>query len=325
MSPEITEHVQHVPVDVADETRAFNVRLEDTLRTLTPVTAMPAAQVRAERREGKGVFPAPVFLPDLTDIEVPGRAGPVKLRVARPPRRVSPRGVYLHIHGGGWMLGAADCQDTALAELAASVSVVVVSVDYRLAPEHPFPAGVDDCEDVASWLVERGADVLGTPPRFSIGGESAGAHLAVLTLLRLRARTAFIAANLVFGDYDLSLTPSARFWGERNLVLSTPIIEHFVSSFVPGRSPAELRAPHISPLYADLRGLPPALFTVGTLDPLIDDTVLMAARWRAAGNSRELRIWPDGVHGFNAFPIGLARLANAEQFAFLDRAYAAAT
>ena len=216
---------------------------------------------------------------------------------------------------------------TSLAEIATAVGVIVVSVDYRLAPEHPFPAAVDDCEDVASWLVERGADVLGARPRFSIGGESAGAHLAVLTLLRLRDRaepsTAFLAANLVFGDFDLSLTPSARAWGDRVLVLSTPIIEHFVSSFAPGRSLEELRAPHISPLYADLRDLPPALFTVGTLDPLIDDTLQMAARWRAAGGSRELRIWPDGVHGFNAFPIGLARLANAAQLAFLDRSYAA--
>ncbi|CAN5922702.1 hypothetical protein BH11GEM2_BH11GEM2_36900 [soil metagenome] len=325
MAPEITEHVS---ADVADETRAFNAQLEDRLRGMPPVTVVPAAQVRAARREGKGMFPAPVFLPDLTELEVPGRTGPVKLRVARPPRSVSPRGVYLHIHGGGWMLGAADLQDAALAALAAAVGVVVASVDYRLAPEHRFPAGVDDCEDAASWLVERGADVLGTPRRFSIGGESAGAHLAVLTLLRLRDRaepsTAFIAANLLFGAFDLSLPPSARAWGERNLVLSTPIIEHFVSSFVPGRSADELRAPQISPLYADLRDLPPALFTVGTLDPLIDDTVQMAARWHAAGGSRELRIWPDGVHGFNAFPIGLARLATAAQFAFLDRIYAAA-
>ncbi len=327
MSPEITEHVQQVSADVAAETRAFNARLEDMLRTVPPVTDVPAPLVRAARREGKGTFPAPVFLPDLTELEVPGRAGPVRLRVARPPRGVSPRGVYLHIHGGGWMLGASDQQDTALTELATAVGVVVASVDYRLAPEHPFPAGVDDCEDVASWLVERGAEVLGAPPRFSIGGESAGAHLALLTLLRLRDRsepsTAFIAANLVYGAFDLSLTPSARGWGARNLVLSTPIIEHFVSSFVPGRSPDELRAPHISPLYADLRDLPPALFTVGALDPLLDDTVQMAARWHAAGRSRELRVWPDGVHGFNAFPIGLSRLADAAQFAFLDRLYAA--
>lgn len=79
----------------------------------------------------------------------------------------------------------------------------------------------------------------------------------------------------------------------------------------------------ISPLYADLRDLPPALFTVGTLDPLLDDSVQMAARWQAAGNSRELRIWPDGIHGFNAFPTGLARLANDVQFSFLDEIYAA--
>lgn len=332
MYPELTEHLQQVPADVAEETRAFNARLEDTLRALSPVTAVPAAVVRAERRAGRGIFPAPVFLPDLIDMEVPGRAGPVKVRVARPPRNgdgsTSPRGVYLHIHGGGWMLGASDLQDTALAELATAVGVVVVSVDYRLAPEHPFPAGGDDCEDVARWLVERGADVLHAPARFSIGGESAGAHLSVLTLLRLRDRskpgTAFIAANLVFGAFDLSLTPSARSWGKRELVLSTPTIQHFVSSFVPGRSVEELRAPHISPLYADLRDLPPALFTVGTLDPLLDDSVQMAARWHAAGNGCELRVWPDGIHGFNAFPITLARLANDAQFSFLDGIYTAA-
>ncbi|MDB4963579.1 MAG: Alpha/beta hydrolase fold-3 domain protein [Myxococcales bacterium] len=326
MSAEITDHLQHVSAEVAEETCVFNARLEDTLRTLPPVTVVPAPRVRAARRLGKGTFPAPVFLPDLHDLEVPGRAGPVKLRVARPTRDMTPRGVYLHIHGGGWMLGASDLQDPALAELATAVGVVVVSVDYRLAPEHPFPAAIDDCEDAARWLVERGAEMLGAPARFSIGGESAGAHLAVLTLLRLRDHrpgSAFIAANLVFGAFDLSLTPSARDWGDRNLVLSTPIIEHFVSSFLPGRSAEELRAPELSPLYADLRDLPPALFTVGTLDPLLDDSVRMAARWHAAGGSRELRIWPEGVHGFTAFPISLARLADAAQFTFLDRIYAA--
>ncbi len=321
--PAITEHLERVPADVAAETRAFNARLEEQLSTQPPVDSVPPALVRAARRAGKSIFPAPVLLPEMTEIAVPGRAGPVRLRVARPTGCVTPRGVYLHIHGGGWMFGAADFQDTALVDLANAVGVVVASVEYRLAPEHPYPAGVDDCEDAASWLLEHGAAVFGTPSRFSIGGESAGAHLAVLTLLRVGRADAFSAANLVYGAFDLSMTPSQRAWGDRNLVLSTPIIEYFCASFVPGLLLEDRRAPHISPLYADLRGLPPALFTVGTLDPLFDDSILMARRWRAAGGHSELRIWPDAVHGFTSFPLGIARLADAAQFEFLARAHRA--
>ena len=140
-------------------------------------------------------------------------------------------------------------------------------------------------------------------------------------MLRLRdrhgIRGAFRAANLVFGAYDLSLTPSGRRWGERNLVLSTPILEYFVAAFLPGAGREACRDPELSPLYFDLRELPPALFTVGTLDPLLDDSLFMEARWRAAGNRAELRVWPDAIHGFVAFPLPMANAANAAQYAFL--------
>ena len=313
--------IEPVTPEVAAETRAFNDRLEATLARIPSAHTVPPALVRAGRRAGKGPFPAPVFLPHLRDLEIPARAGPLRLRVARPPSAA--RGVYLHMHGGGWMLGAADLQDPDLTALAAATGLVAVSVDYRLAPEHPFPAGPDDCEDAARWLLAHGPRVLDAPPIFTIGGESAGAHLAVLTLLRLRDHgdlaRAFRAANLVYGAYDLSLTPSQRAWGDRNLVLSRPLIEYFADAFVPGRSLEQRRVPEISPLYADLRGLVPALFTVGTLDPLLDDSLFMATRWRAAGNHGELRVWPDAVHGFNAFPLALARLADAAMFEFIAR------
>ena len=132
----------------------------------------------------------------------------------------------------------------------------------------------------------------------------------------------FCAANLVFGAYDLSLTASQRLWGERNLVLSRPLIDYFAGAFAPGRSLEERRAPEISPLYAELRGLVPALFTVGTLDPLLDDSLFMASRWWVAGNDCALRVWPDAVHGFNAFPIGVTRLATAAVYEYLRRALA---
>ncbi len=235
-------------------------------------------------------------------------------------------GVYLHLHGGGWTIGAADPQDPLLAQLARESGLVVASLEYRLAPEHPYPCGPDDCEDAALWLLERGAAELDAPGALAIGGESAGAHLAAVTLLRLRDRhgaAGFRAANLVYGTYDLGGTPSRRAADAETLVLTDSSMTWFTENFVPGLDGEQRRDPSISPLYADLRGLPPALFTVGTLDPLLDDTLFMAARWQAAGNDAELLAYEDAVHGFNAFPTGLARAANAAQVDFLRRMCAA--
>ncbi|HEY1550603.1 MAG TPA: alpha/beta hydrolase, partial [Kofleriaceae bacterium] len=122
-----------VPDEVAREAIAFNAQLEALLASQPSLHTLAPALVRAGRRAGKGVFGAPVFLDDATWID----AGGVKLRVIRPAK---PRGVYLHVHGGGWMLGGADMQDVALRELADATGLVVASVEYRLAPEHPFPA-----------------------------------------------------------------------------------------------------------------------------------------------------------------------------------------
>jgi acetyl esterase/lipase len=232
--------------------------------------------------------------------------------------------VYLHVHGGGWALGAADMQDVALREIARGTGLTAVSVDYRLAPEHPYPAAADDCEDAALWLLDHGAADLGAPPRFVIGGESAGAHLAVLTLLRLRDRHgrggAFHAANLVFGAFDMTRLPSHLLWGDRNLVLSAKIMRFFGNAFLPGMSEEARRSPDVSPLFADLRGMPPAIFTVGTQDPLLDDSLFMAARWSVAGAPAELRVWPEAIHGFTAFPTAMTRAAVAAQIAFMAAA-----
>jgi acetyl esterase len=305
-----------------EEARAFNAQLEALIATQPLVYTQPPDVARQTRREGRGIFPAPVFLEEARDIEVAGRRGPIKVRLIRPDRK--PAGIYLHIHGGGWTLGAHDLQDPALKLLANETGLCAASIDYRLAPEHPYPAAPDDCEDAVRHLLEHGAELLDAPARFAIGGESAGAHLAVVTLLRLRDRhgmkNRIAAANLVYGAYDLNGTPSATLWGERNLVLSTPIIQWFTSNFLPGSSFEQRRDPDISPLYARLGEMPPALFSVGTMDCLIDDSLFMAERWRAAGNQAEVAVYPEGVHAFNAYPTALARKCNARQFEFLRHA-----
>ena len=301
-----------------EETRQFNARLEELLASLPPVNVLGAVETRRARAEGRSIFPPSVVLPEGRNRLVPGRAGDVGVRVFLP-REVT--GVFLHVHGGGWVLGGADQQDVSLWRLATEARQAVVSVDYRLAPEHPYPAGLEDCEDAALWLVEHARSEFGTSS-LSIGGESAGAHLAVLTLLKLRdrhgVRDAFGAASLVFGCYDLSMTPSQRRWGERYLVLSGPVMRWFTEQFLPDVDPEALRSPEISPLYADLAGLPPAQFVAGTLDPLLDDSLFMAARWEAAGNESRLLVYPEAVHGFTAFPIQVAEQANQARIDFLS-------
>ena len=313
-----------VAEDALAETRAFNAELERQLAARPPAHAVPVEVTRRQRRDGTGIFPAPTYLPDRArELSIDGRAGAIGLRVIAPQGRTAV-GAYLHIHGGGWALSAADLQDVVLAELADATGLCVVSVDYRLAPEHPYPAGPDDCEDAALWLLGEGLSELGLPPLATLGGDSAGGHLSAVTLLRLRDRHAitgaFAAANLIYGAFDLSMTPSQRNWGERNLILSTPTIAWFADMFLPGMELEARRDPDVSPLYADLRDMPPALFTVGTLDPLLDDTLFMEARWRAAGARTELRVWPEAIHGFNVFPLKVTAAARAEQYAFLRAA-----
>jgi acetyl esterase len=291
------------------EARAFNAELERLLAGMAKVQELPPEVTRQARREGRGILPPPVFLENARMIEANG----VPARMFEPPE---PRGAYLHFHGGGWTIGAADLQDPYLWALAEATRLTVVSVEYRLAPEHPYPAGPDDCEQAALWALDE------LDGRLTIGGESAGAHLAVVTLLRLRDRHAisprrFAAANLVFGAYDLTGTPSRLLWGDRELVLSSPLMDWFADCFLPGMPDRQRKQPDVSPLYAELHDLPPALFTCGTMDPLLDDSVFMHARWSAAGNEARLSLWEEGAHAFVAYPLELARRSLAEQYAFL--------
>jgi acetyl esterase/lipase len=258
-----------------------------------------------------------VFSARATTRTIPGPGGHViPLRIIVP---ASPRGVYLHLHGGGWTLGGADMQDPMLERLADATGLAVVSVEYRLAPEDPYPAGPDDCEAAAAWLVQNARAEFGSDA-LTVGGESAGGHLAAVTVIRMRDRhgyTGFRGANLVYGAFDMSMTPSQRQFGETRLVLRTSDIVQFANAFLPAIT--ERRDPDISPLFAELKGLCPALFSVGTSDALLDDTLFMYGRWLAAGNAAELAIYPGGAHGFTLFPNRLAEQAEARMVAFLQR------
>jgi acetyl esterase/lipase len=299
---------------ISEETRSFNEQLVKLLTPMPEWWDVGAQTVRDSRARGEGIFPLAPKSARARTITIEGKGGKIPLRIVAPQ---NPKGVYLHIHGGGMVLGAADLQDPMLERVNERAGLACVSVEYRLAPENPYPAPPDDCETAAMWLAknakaEFGCEVL------AIGGESAGATLSAVTLLRMRDRhgfTGFRAANLVYGAYDVSMTPSQKQFGNERLVLRTLDIEKFMGAYLPGVR--DLRHPDISPLYADLKGLPPALFTIGSRDALVDDSLFMYARYIAAGNRAELAIYPGGAHGFNFFPIAIAGQANARMDAFL--------
>jgi acetyl esterase/lipase len=296
------------------ETSAFNEKIEKELSAIRPLYTHEPQVIRDARDAGFSVFGPIKHLDDVDDRVISGLDTDVRLRVYIPEQVT---GVYLHIHGGGFVLNRARYYDELLVNTGSACKVAVVSVDYRKAPENPYPVGLNDCETAALWLVENCGSEFGTE-KMMIGGESAGANLSVTTLLRMRDRhgyRGFCGAVLNYGAYDLTLTPSARRWGERNLILTTKLIEWFHEKYA---SAEKYSDPDLSPLYADLDDLPPALFTIGTLDPLIDDTMFMHMRWLAAGNRSQLAVYPGGIHAFNAFPIELARKANAKINEFIN-------
>ncbi len=305
------------PEAISAETRAFNEAVVKLISKMGNWWEIGAQNVRDAVARGEGMFPPVPKSERARTMTIAGKGGhQVSLRVLAPD---NPKGVYLHLHGGGWVLGASGLQDVMLERIGRNAGLAGVSVEYRLAPENPYPAGPDDCEAAALWLAKNAKAEFGTGV-LAIGGESAGANLAAVTLVRMRDRhsfTGFAAANLVYGAYDISMTPSQKLFGDYRLVLRTIDLEKFSEAYLTGTSREKWRDPDISPLYADLKGLPPALFTVGTSDALLDDSLFMYARWTSAGNPAELAVYPGGAHGFNAFPLSLAKEANERVDEFL--------
>src|SRR5262245_30110628 len=294
--------------DLRAEARALTPSVVEAMQLTGPPGEDLAAKLARIRQGIAELVPAS---PDGVDEVVGG----VPVRVFH---HAEPRGTYLQIHGGAMMFGTPRLDDFTNAAVCKDVGVTVVSVDYRLAPEHPFPAGADDCVAVAAALLDGGER------RLLIGGESAGGTHAATTALRIRddlGRIDRVAGlNLEYGLYDFSQTPSRR--GVRPSDLPDVIgrdHDEVVGAYLPGRSVAELSDPACSPLYADLSGLPPALFTVGHADHLLDDSLFMAARWQAWGNEAELAVYPDCIHGFLRFPMALAERARQRIHGFMDR------
>lgn len=248
----------------------------------------------------------------VSELTLPTAGGPVPLRLLAPAGGA--RALVVDVHGGGWVLGSAALNDPLTRHLA-EAGFAVASVDYRLLDEArrvTFHDQVADCAAALRWAIDEGR------PRFDVDqvfvtGESAGAHLAALSLLKLRdaGETRLPVPIFVQGAFDLSGSPSVHAADARTLLFDGPNLAGALRQIAPDRDDDALRSPDLSPLHADLTGMPPALFIAGEMDPLRDDSLLMAKAWSAHADATLLDV-QTAAHGFQHFggpTVALAQVA----------------
>jgi acetyl esterase len=233
----------------------------------------------------------------VRDITIPGPLRPMRLRVYTPEQARTLGAGLLYIHGGGWVICSIETHDGVCRRLANASGQRVLSLDYVMAPEHPFPAPLEDVVAAQRWLHGHGGELGLDPTRVAIGGDSAGANLALAACLALKARgqTLPAAAVLIYGVYSADNDSSShRAYGGGDYLLSTASMRWFWDQYVPDT--ARRGDPLASPLHGDLAGLPPLYVSAAAFDPLRDDSERLAERLRAAGADFEWHLWPGVTH-----------------------------
>ncbi len=254
---------------------------------------------------------------------IPGPSGALSTRLFLPREALpGPLPVLAFFHGGGWCIGDIETHDPACRQLAHEARAAVLSVDYRLAPEHRFPAAVDDCFAAVRFLVASGASLGLDPRRIAVGGDSAGGNLAAVTALLARdAGVALKAQVLIYPATDFSRDrPSHDDYAE-GFLLTREAITWFGRNYLDDAERSDWRASPI--LASDLRGLPPAIVICGDCDPLRDESRDYAEKLRAAGNEATFQLYPGMIYAFYTMggAIAAADQAIAQSAAFLRRVF----
>ena len=204
----------------------------------------------------------------------------------------------LYVHGGGYVMGSVATHRALVTRLSSASGARCLSLDYRLAPEHPFPAAVLDSVKAYRWLLGEGAK----PGRLAIAGDSAGGGLTIATLVALRDDGVSLPACAVALSPWVDLEGTGDSTVSRAdmdpMITDLSIVRRMADAYLNGESP---RTPLASPLYADLAGLAPLLIQVGDAEVLLDDSTRIAERAKAAGVETELEVWEDMIHGFQSF------------------------
>jgi epsilon-lactone hydrolase len=261
------------------------------LAKLPPSDSLTTAERRAQYERAEKVFPTP---PDVKVERVSAPAAPAEW--LRPPSAVPGR-VVLYLHGGGYVIGSPRSHRHLAAAIAGAAGASALLLDYRLAPEHPYPAAVEDATSAYRWLLDQAI----APEHIVIAGDSAGGGLAVATLLALReARVPLPGGGVCISPW-VDLTCGGASYATKaaaDPIVQRAGVEQMARAYLGATPP---RTPLASPLFADLRGLPPLLIHVGSDEVLLDDAVQLAERARAAGVDATLEIYERMIHVWHWF------------------------
>jgi acetyl esterase len=286
----------------------------DTQAYLGSLAGLPGVEALSvdEARAGTEARAAGLFGPvdevaSTEDRAVPGPNGPVRVRIYRPAGAEATLPALVYFHGGGWVIGSIDTHDGTCRALCARTPCVVVSVDYRLAPEHRFPAAVDDAWAATVWVYERANELMVDQARVAVGGDSAGGNLAAVVALRARDHGLPLVHQLLIYpvcDHDLetaSYRENAAGYGLTKAAMSW-FWDHYLGT------DGDRSHPEASPLRAgDLRAVAPAFVLTVEHDPLRDEGEAYARRLEDAGVPVTLSRYPGVVHGFIRMPGTMAR------------------
>jgi acetyl esterase len=291
--------VETKPLNLAPEVLAAQATIREAGLPMSDVLTQPIDEARARTRAFQAFLNQGGPQPEsVTELVLEHAEPPLRLRIYRPAA-AGPLPAYLHVHGGGFAVGELDSLDRWKREIAMEAGMVVVGLEYALAPEHPYPTAVNQVLAALRWMRDEGAAHGIDGSRLGIGGDSAGGNLALNALLRLRdaGEAGPLFGAIIYGMLSAQHdTPSHRDLGDGRFGLSTARLDWFWSRYLPD---AALRQDAgAAPLHARLEGLPPLLLLAAALDPLLDDTLNLAPKLAAAGVEHEMLVIDGVPHGF---------------------------
>jgi len=316
----VSEHIQQEEraaerFELDPEMKVVLARMLERMASRPPMGTSTAAEMRARFADDIAAWNAdPPDVPLIADSVVPTLERPVPVRLYDPIGDGDPLPTLIYFHGGGWVVGDLDSNDRALRLLALESGVGILSVDYCLAPENPFPAPLNECIEVARWVHRNGASHGIDVDRLAIGGDSAGANLALATAIDLRdagerwLRTMLLVYGVYAREHD---TASHRLFGNGLFGFGTDAMDALWSLYLGRDGSAD--DPRAAPLRARLDSLPPACIVAGELDPLRDDSRRLAGRLVGTGGNVDFVECPGVIHGFMSMTreLAVARHATA--------------
>ena len=301
---------------ISNDINEMNEKIRSIISNAPPSHEIPYEILRQIRKDGGGILPNQIKsklaknkIIQYNNLTVEIREFSIK----------DPKFIYLHIHGGGWCLGSADAQDQELLEISKSLHCTVISIEYRLAPENPYPAAIDDCEAITLWLINNNEKHYNCN-QIVIGGESSGAQITTAVLLRLQKKellSKIKCVNLIFGTFNSNLVPSEINNKNETLLLSFEMMKKFKNSYYQNNE--DKSDEEISTIFGNLSDFPPAIFTVGTKDLLLDHSLAMYSKWLNFKNKAEIIIVPGADHAFIAFPCETTKAVKSEINRFIAK------